>query len=114
MRDVNIDQLAEEMRDALADDGIEITRDTMRILVGEFFQHVETTLQEKKEVRFSMYSRDITHVFWPIDKQTLCNEFANGVGVSYQHLLKKKKLSKSAAKFLKNKMGLASDLKYEA
>jgi len=114
MRDVSIDELAEELRDSLADQGVNVSRDTIRILTREFFNHVETIIQNKKDVRFSMYGRDITHVVYPLDKRTLCNEFANGVGVSYQHLMKKGKLSKTAANFLRTRMGLASNLKYEA
>lgn len=105
MRDVSIDELAEEIRDVLIDQGVNISRDTARILTREFFSSVEKIILEKPDVRFSMYNRDITHVFYPVDKKKLCDEFAAGEGVSYDNLLRKNKLTPQARKFLKQRIG---------
>lgn len=106
MRDVSIEELAEEIRDALADQGVNISKGNAITLTREYFYYVEDLILTRPKNRLSMYRKDIPHVFWPIDQKKLCEEFASGEGVSVHYLIKKNKLSKSAAKFYKRRMSV--------
>lgn len=55
------------------------------------------------EVDLWAVNRDINMIFIPLDQKKLCEEFRNGHGVSYDYLLRKRKLSRNAAKFLRRK-----------
>lgn len=108
MRDVSLEDLADEVWQELAEQGCEVSQTGVRNLTRHFFSTVENLIEKEPESRFSMYGRDITHIVFPMDKKKLCDEFAAGKGLSYQVLLKNKTLSPSARHFLrfkhKNKM----------
>lgn len=101
MRDVSLDELAEELRDELAAQGVNVPRGTVRILTHQFFEHVEKLIAQTPEVTFNIYHKDIISIYTPVDKRKLCEEFAAGYGVSYDTLLRKRKLSKRAANYLR-------------
>jgi hypothetical protein len=105
MRDVSVDEFAEELREELRQKGVELPRGVVQVMTRQFFSFAEELIESKKEdVRFSMYNRDLTHVFNVMNIKALCEEFASGKGVSYQTLLKKKKLSGRARHHLRMKM----------
>lgn len=105
MRDVSVDEFAEELREELRKQGVEVPRGFTQVLTRQFFNFAEELIESgKQDVRFSMYNRDLTHIFNVMDIKGLCNEFADGKGISYDYLLKKKKLSGKARQFLRRKM----------
>ena len=103
MRDVSIEDLADEIWQELAEQGCEVSRTSVRNLTRHFFSTVENLIQKEPDSRFSMYGRDITHIVYPMDKKKLCEEFAAGKGVSYQRLLETNTLSRNARHFLRFK-----------
>lgn len=104
MRDVSVDEFAEELRDALRDVGVEISKGAIQVLTRQFFFHAEKLIMEGRDERLSMYNRDIAHIFNMRDAKQLCDEFAHGEGIPYDRLLKRNKLSKRALLHLKRKM----------
>lgn len=114
MRDVSLDEFAEELRDELASQGVNVSRGTVQVLTHQFFEYIEKIIAKTPEVTFNMYHKDIISIFTPVDKRKLCDEFAAGYGVSYDTLLRKRKLSRKAAAYLRRISNTMEDKYLEA
>jgi len=103
MRDLSINELADEMRSLLREGhGVELTLAEVRTLTREFFHFVETKMETPK-AWVHLPWRDITLFFQPFDKEKLCYELAIGIksAISYDALLKRGTLGRKAAYFLR-------------
>ena len=106
MRDITIDQLADKIRDVMiTEHGMEnVTPATIRYMTRVLFHYIEKVMQEDKG-KLVLWKRDITQIFTPLDFEKLCDEYRAEPTkfVDYGRLIRKGKLSKMAAKFLKQK-----------
>jgi hypothetical protein len=109
MRDLTLDDLADDVREVLLQDGIEVSPATVRAITKHFINRVEKLVaagDSKLRIGKSISS------FYPVpDTQKLCDEFATGEPgmLNYISLSKRGKLNKSAQKFIRTRMGLTID-----
>lgn len=101
MRDLQLSDFSQELREKLRDKGIELPRKVVYSMVKEFFKHAEQTAK-KGEGRFALWQRDITMIYNLLDEEKLCNELANGeLVLTADYLIRKKKMQKNAFRHYK-------------
>jgi hypothetical protein len=104
MRDITLNDLADEVRQELLEMGIVLEPKVVRGLTRQFFKYVEKRM-EKGDVNFQFWNKDITQIFKHLDIHKLCSELAVGsTHVTVQYLANKRKLSRGASKFVRRKM----------
>lgn len=103
MRDLTVNDLADEIRQELKEMDIDLPAQVVRGLTIRFFRHVERSM-EKGKFNFQFWNKDITQMFKPLDEKKLCGELATGESyMTYHYLLQKGKLSKGAVQHLRRK-----------
>lgn len=106
MRDLSIDDLADEVRQELLDNGIYLEPKVVRGLTKQFFKYVEKRM-ERGDVNFQFWNKDITQIFKHLDVHQLCSELAVGNSImTSDYLHRKKKLSRGAMSFIRRKQRL--------
>lgn len=112
MRDLSLNNFADELYDRLQDKGSTIPRWLIRKLTKKFFTYVEKIAEEGKD-RFIMYSgggskRPISSIYPKFDVVSLCNELAMNERfvLTADYLVRKKKLQKRVARHIKKKTRL--------
>jgi hypothetical protein len=106
MRDLTLNDLADEVRQELMEMGIVLEPKVVRGLTRQFFKYVEKRM-EKGDVNFQFWNKDITQIFKHLDVHRLCSELAVGsTHLTVDYLVRKRKLSKGASKFVRRKMSV--------
>jgi len=101
VRDLQLSEFSQELRDKLRDEGIELPRHVVYRMTKAFFKHAEKTAKSG-EGRFMLWQRDITAVYNRLDEVSLCNELANGERVlTADYLIRKNKMQKNARRYYK-------------
>lgn len=102
MQDLSVNDLADEIRDELLQQGISISRTSVRRMTRHFFRYVEM-IAEKKDVRLNFQTRDISYVYPIFDVKNLCDELAAGEGdiITVDYLYRKKKLSRRVFNYVR-------------
>jgi hypothetical protein len=101
VRDLQLSDFSQELRDKLRDEGIELPRSVINRMTKEFFKHAEKTVKNG-EGRFMLWQRDITSIYNRLDEVSLCNELANGEKVlTADYLIRKNKMQKNARRYYK-------------
>jgi hypothetical protein len=102
MRDLHVDEFADELREELRAEGIEIPRPAVKRLTKHFFDSVQKIISGDTKVNIAMYGRDIQHIYKHLDVKGLCDELANGeTYMTADYLMRKKKLSRKTIKYMK-------------
>lgn len=103
MRDLSVNNLADEIRQELLDMGIFLEPKVVRSLTLQFFRYIEKRMA-RGEVNFQFWNKDLTQIFKHLDVERLCSELAVGNSImTYDYLLRKRKLSRGALKFVRGK-----------
>jgi hypothetical protein len=103
MRDLSINDLADEVRQELLDMGIFLEPKVVRGLTKQFFKYVEKRM-ERGDVNFQFWNKDVTQIFKHLDVSKLCEELAAGsTNMTYDYLLRKRKLSIKTIKYMRRR-----------
>jgi hypothetical protein len=110
MRDLTLDDLADEVREVLMEDGISVPASTIRAITKQFIKQVETRVAAgDSRLRFG---KSISAIYQIPDTKSLCDEFAAGENprmLNYIDMLKRGTLNVPAQSFVKRRMGTTSD-----
>jgi len=102
-KDVKHKELAELIRARILEENPDVKMSPAMAL--SITKHISKKLLQILNSNIDLWAvnRDINMIFTPLETEKLCDEFRNGVGVSYDYLLKKKRLSRNAAKYLRKR-----------
>jgi len=101
VRDLQLSEFADELREKLRDKGVEVPRKVVLQMTKEFFKHAEE-VAKSGDGQFKLWQRDITAIYNILDESRLCNELANGEKVlTADYLISIKKMQKNALRYYK-------------
>ena len=105
MQDLSVNDLADELRELLIEQGMVVPRTTVRRMTRHFFRYVEK-IASKGEERISLRKRDIEYIYPRFDVKKLCDELAIGEDpkiMTVEYLHRKGKLSRPVAQYEKRR-----------
>lgn len=109
MQDLNLSDFSNQLREKLHDEGINLPKSVVLQLTKAFFKHVEKTAEGGTD-RFTLWNRDITHIYPIFDEKALCTELAEGKDVlTIERLIRRKRMQPRVFKYLK-KMGITANV----
>ena len=102
MRDLQLNDFADSLRERLIDDGVDLPKSVVRRLTKQFFKTIEGVAEGSTD-RFILWRRPITAIYPLMDVEKLCGELAEGKKnvVTVDYLLRKQKLQPRVLKFYK-------------
>jgi hypothetical protein len=101
MRDLSLSEFSDQLREKLVDEGVNLPRHVVLQLTKAFFKQAEKIAATGYD-RFTLWNRDITHVYPIYDINSLCAELADGKDVlTINRLISKKRMQPRVFKRLR-------------
>jgi len=112
MQDLSLSEFSNQLREKLQDEGINLPKSAVLQLTKAFFKKAEQVASHGND-RFTLWNRDLTHIYPIRDEKALCAELANGEDVlTINRLVQIRRMQPRVYKHLK-RMGMTADVDLE-